>query len=135
MKAMLSARLLHALVALSLFVFIAVAPRPADAATPDPKMFGPWVVTDSENVENVGLRVFFSPDGNFLMVDPGTQMGFYGNWSVGRVGLLVNIIGSNRWAKLWEGDVSFADNDKMVLDVKESHFSQPHRVTLQRMKF
>jgi hypothetical protein len=122
-------------VAAFLLAFVSLAPRQAQAATPDPRMYGPWVVVDSESVENVGLRAFFSPDGNFLMVDPSTQMGFSGNWSVGRVGLLVSILGASQWAKLWEGDVSFADNDKMILEVKESHFSQPHRITLQRIKF
>jgi hypothetical protein len=135
MKVYSSIRLFHFLVAAFLLAFVSLAPRQAQAATPDPRMYGPWVVVDSESVENVGLRAFFSPDGNFLMVDPKTQMGFSGNWSVGRVGLLVSILGASQWAKLWEGDVSFADNDKMILDVKESHFSQPHRITLQRIKF
>jgi hypothetical protein len=35
---------------------------------------------------------------------------------------------------LWDADVSFKDDDNMVLDVKDSQFSAPHRVTLQRIK-
>ena len=106
----------------------------ANAATPDPRMVGGWMVTDSENVENLGLRAFFSPDGNFFMVDPKTQLGMVGTWTVGRAGLLVSILGNSRWAKLWDADVSFKDDDNMLLEVKDSQFSIPHRVTLQRIK-
>ncbi len=104
------------------------------AASPDPRMFGPWLVTDSENVENLGLGAFFSPDGNFLMVDPRTQLGMVGSWMIGRSGLLVSIQGNSRWGKLWDADVSFKDDDHMILDVKDSQFAAPHRVTLQRIK-
>lgn len=106
----------------------------ASAASPDPRMFGGWVVASSENVENVGLRTFFSPDGNFFMVDPRTQLGMVGSWTVGRAGLLVSILGNSRWGKLWDADVSFKDDDNMILDVKDSQFSAPHQVLLQRVK-
>lgn len=105
----------------------------SSAASPDPRMFGPWAVVDTEQIENIGMRVFFSPDGNFFMIDPNTGMGFVGNWTVGRAGLLVDIAGNSKWGKLWDADVSFPDNYHMVLDVKDSQFSQPHRVTLQRL--
>jgi hypothetical protein len=120
--------------ALCLFAFISGLAGKASAASPDPRMFGGWVVADSENVENLGLRAFFSPDGNFLMVDPKTQLGMAGSWTVGRAGLLVSILGNSKWGKLWDADVSFKDDDNMILDVKDSQFSSPHRVTLQRIK-
>jgi hypothetical protein len=103
------------------------------AAAPDPRMFGPWAVVDTEQIENIGMRVFFSPDGIFFMIDPDTGMGFVGNWGVGRAGLLVEIAGNSKWGKLWDADVSFPDNYHMILDVKDSQFSHPHRVTLQRL--
>lgn len=96
-------------------------------------MFGLWAVVDAEQIENIGMRVFFSPNGNFFMVDPVTQLGFVGNWTVGRVGLLVEISGNSKWGKLWEADVSFTDNYHMVLNVGDSQFSRPHRITLQRI--
>jgi hypothetical protein len=70
-----------------------------------------------------------------MMVDPKSQLGFVGSWTVGRAGLLVTIFGNSKWGKLWDADVSFPDNEHMVLDVKDSQFSQPHHVTLQRVKF
>ena len=103
------------------------------AASPDPRIAGPWAVVDTENIENIGMRVFFSPDGIFFMIDPNTGLGFVGNWRVGRAGLLVEIAGNSKWGKLWEADVSFPDNNHMILAVKDSQFSHPHRVTLQRL--
>jgi len=96
-------------------------------------MFGPWAVVDTEQIENIGMRVFFSPDGIFFMIDPNTGMGFAGNWEMGRAGLLVEIAGNSKWGKLWDAEVSFPDNYHMVLDVKDSQFSHPHRVILQRL--
>ncbi|MGO9444174.1 MAG: hypothetical protein ACLPXB_05265 [Thiobacillaceae bacterium] len=107
----------------------------ASASAPDPRIYGAWMLVDAEHVENRGMWSFFSPDGNFFMVDPKTQLGMVGNWSMGRAGLLVNIMGNNQWGKLWDADVSFQDDNHMVLDVKESQFSPPHRVILQRIKF
>ena len=105
----------------------------SSAASADPRMFGLWTLVDAEHIENIGMRVFFSPDGNFFMVDPRTQMGIAGNWTVGRSGLLVEVSGNSKWAKLWDADVSFPDNFHMVLNVGDSQFSRPHRVTLQRI--
>jgi len=127
------AKLSRVFAVLCMLAFMSVFAERASAASPDPKMFGPWIVVDTENVENIGMRAFFSPDGNFMMVDPKSQMGFVGNWTVGRAGLLVNIFGNSKWGKLWDADVAFPDDDHMVLDVKDSQFSEPHRVTLQRV--
>jgi hypothetical protein len=103
------------------------------AASPDPKMYGLWTVVDTEHIENIGMRVFFSPNGNFFMVDPITLVSVVGNWTVGRAGLLVEIAGNSQWGKLWDADVSFPDDSHMVLNVGDSQFSRPHRVTLQRV--
>lgn len=127
-------KLWRTLAALCLLAFMGGLAEKASAASPDSRMFGGWLVADSENVENVGLRAFFSPDGNFFMVDPKTQLGMVGSWTMGRAGLLVSILGNSRWGKLWDADVSFKDDDNMILDVKDSQFSIPHRVTLQRIK-
>jgi hypothetical protein len=105
----------------------------SSAASADPRLFGLWTLVDAEHIENIGMRVFFSPDGNFFMVDPRTQLGIVGNWTMGRAGLLVEISGNGKWARLWQAEVSFPDDYHMVLDVKDSQFSQPHRVTLQRI--
>ena len=128
-------KLSRAFAVLCMLTFISFFAERSYATSPDPKMFGPWVVVDSENIENIGMRAFFSPDGNFMMVDPKSQLGFVGSWTVGRAGLLVTIFGNSKWGKLWDADVSFPDNEHMVLDVKDSQFSQPHHVTLQRVKF
>jgi hypothetical protein len=122
-------------VVLCVLTFMSVFSERSSAASPDPRLFGPWAVVDSENIENIGIRAFFSPDGNFLMVDPRTQLGFVGSWMMGRSGLLVTIFGNSRWGKLWDADVSFPDNDHLALDAKESQFAQPHRVLLQRLRF
>jgi hypothetical protein len=135
MRISFQVRLFHIFTVLYLFTALCVFSPQASATSPDPRMYGAWTVVNSENTENIGLRAFFSPDGNFFMVDPRTQLGFSGNWSIGRAGLLVSILGNSRWAKLWDADVSFPDNDHMALDVKDSQFSLPHRVVLQRMKF
>ncbi len=118
---------------LCVLVSLSVFAERSIAASPDPRMMGPWAVVDAEQIENIGMRVFFSPDGIFFMIDPNSGLGFVGNWVVGRAGLMVEIAGNSKWAKLWEADVSFPDSYHMVLDVKDSHFSRPHRVTLQRL--
>ena len=127
-------RFFRAFAILCMFAFMSVYAERSSAAAPDPMMFGPWVVVDSENVETIGMRAFFSPDGNFFMVDPRTQLGFGGSWMMGRAGLLVTIFGNSKWGKLWDADVSFPDADHMVLDVKDSQFSEPHHVTLQKIR-
>jgi hypothetical protein len=54
---------------------------------------------------------------------------------VGRSGLLVSIYGNGKWAKLWDADVSFEADDRMIVDVKDSQFAEPQRVVLQRIGF
>jgi hypothetical protein len=120
---------------LYLLAFLSAFAGQAAAASPDPRMYGPWAVVDAENQANIGLRAYFSPDGNFFMVDPRTQLGFVGSWVVGRAGLLVSIYGNGQWAKLWDADVSFDGDDHMIVDVKDSQFAEPQRVVLQRIRF
>lgn len=107
----------------------------AAAVSADSRMFGAWVVKEAPVQENVGLRVFFSPDGNFFMVDPKSGLGYTGSWVVGRAGLLVSIYGNGKWAKLWDADISFKVDDEMSVDVKDSQVTLPQQFTLQRMKF
>ena len=120
--------------AIGLFAWLGLLSAPASAVAPDPRMFGPWVVQQSVSPENRGLGVYFSPDGNFFLVDPKTQMGMNGTWVVGRVGLLVSIYGNGRWAKLWDADVAFDGANKMILDVKDSQIAPPQRFILLRLK-
>lgn len=105
-----------------------------EPAAQQPPPFGAWVVTDSGDPGNLGLRMVFSPDGMFLMVDPRTMIGVHGVYSVGRAGLIVNIIGYGRAAEFVNGTYSI-DGDTMKVDVKSSNFMRPQRVTLQRIKF
>jgi len=98
-------------------------------------MFGPWAVQQASSQENVGLRVYFSPDGNFFLVDPRTQLGMTGNWSIGRSGLLVSIYGNGQWAKLWDANIAFQGNDQMLVDVVESQISPPQQFGLVRTKY
>jgi hypothetical protein len=120
---------------LCLLAFMSVLAGRAAAESADPRMFGPWTVVDAPSKANIGLRAYFSPDGNFFMVDPTTQLGFVGSWVVGRSGLLVSIYGNGKWAKLWDADVSFEADDRMIVDVKDSQFAEPQRVVLQRIGF
>jgi len=117
-----------------LLAFVGVLSQQADAASTDPRMFGPWAVEQAVAKENIGLRVYFSPDGNFFMVDPKTQLGVAGNWMVGRAGILVSIYGDGKWAKLWDADIAFEGNDKMIVDVKESQVAPLQQFTLLRLK-
>lgn len=117
-----------------LLAFVGVLSQQAYAASTDPRMFGPWVVEQAVAKENIGLRVYFSADGNFFMVDPKTQLGVAGNWMVGRAGLLVSIYGNGKWANLWDADIAFEGNDKMIVDVKESHVAPLQQFTLLRLK-
>ena len=123
------------LATLSLLAFMGLAAGPAAAAAPDPRMFGPWVVQQASVQENIGLRVYFSPDGNFFMVDPKTKLGMAGSWVIGRSGLLVNIYGNGKWAKLWDADLVFSDNEHMTVDVVESQLTGQQRFTLLRLKY
>jgi hypothetical protein len=127
-------RITRFLAVLCLLAGMGIFAQQASAESPDPRMLGGWVVVDTPSKENIGMRVFFSPDGNFFMVDPRTMLGYVGSWVIGRSGLLVSIYGNGRWAKLWDSDVSFEGNDRMIVDVKDSQFSSPHRVVLERVK-
>jgi hypothetical protein len=131
----LSLKLSRLLIFFALLALLGGFAQRSSAASPDPRMYGAWTVVDTPSQENVGLWVYFSPDGNFLMVEPSTRLGFVGSWVVGRVGLLVNIYGNSRWAKLWDADVAFQDNDRMILNVKDSQFAMPQRIVLQRAAF
>jgi len=51
--------------ALCLLAFMGLVAVRAGASTPDPRLYGPWIVQDSVAQENIGLQVYFSPDGNF----------------------------------------------------------------------
>lgn len=134
MNVSLSQKVFNLLALLSLLAFTGLASGKAAAADPDPRMYGPWLVQEASSAENVGLRVFFSPDGNFFLVDPKTRMGFNGTWMLGRSGLVVTVFGNGRWAKLWDADVAFETDDKMVMEVRESQLTVPQRVVLQRLK-
>jgi hypothetical protein len=120
---------------LALLTMLAGFAQRAAAASADPRMYGAWAVVDTPSPEHAGLRVYFSPDGNFFMVDPRSHLGYVGSWVVGRVGLLVSIYGNSRWAKLWDADVSFPGANLMVMDVKDSQFAEPKRIVLQRIAF
>ncbi len=128
-------RIFNTAALLLLLAFMGLASEKASATPPDERMFGPWVVQQSSSAENIGVRVFFSPDGNFFLIDPRLKMGFNGSWVIGRAGLLVTIYGNGAWAKLWDADVSFENNDKMIMEVKESQLTVPEVVVLQRVKF
>lgn len=130
------ARIFNAVAGLMLIAVVGLVSGKASATSPEPRMHGPWVVQQASSSENVGLRVFFSPDGNFFLIDPKTGLGFNGTWMMGRSGLLVSVFGSGKWAKLWDADVSFdGTGDKMIMDVKESQVTVPQRVVLERIKF
>ena len=118
-----------------LFALLGLSLQASAAAAPDPRMFGPWAVQQASSQENVGLRVYFSPDGNFFLVDPRTQLGMTGNWSIGRSGLLVSIYGNGQWAKLWDANIAFQGNDQMLVDVVESQISPPQQFGLVRTKY
>lgn len=92
------------------------------------------MVQQASAQENIGLHVYFSPDGNFFLVDPKTKIGMVGTWGVGRTGLLVNIYGNGKWAKLWDADIYFTGNDYLVVDVVDSQSTTQQRFSLLRVK-
>jgi hypothetical protein len=103
-------------------------------AEPDlPKPAGPWMVVKAKDPANVGLIFFFSPDNTFGLVDPKTQLGAAGIYSVGRTGLMINVFGVGKSAEFMGGDLDIA-GDTMTIDVKRSGFMEPQRVVLQRVK-
>lgn len=96
--------------------------------------YGAWTVTGAASKSNVGLRMFFSPDGVFLMVDPNAMVGVAGSYTIGRTGLLVYVYGYGRSAEFINGTYTI-EGDVMRIDVKSSGFMEPQQVVLQRMKF
>ena len=133
----LPALLSRLLATLSLLAALGLASHATAAASaPDPRLFGPWVVVQQAGAQDaIGLRIYFSPDGNFFLVDPKTQLGMTGSWVIGRAGLLVNIFGNGRWAKLWDADVAFPNPDYMLVNVVESQLSGQQRFVLKRVKY
>lgn len=96
-------------------------------------LLGAWTVTDAASKSNVGLRMFFSPDGVFLMVDPRAGIGVAGAYTIGRTGLLINVYGYGRSAEFINGDFT-VQGDTLRIDVKSSGFMEPQQVVLQRMR-
>lgn len=129
------AKIFNFVAMLLLLSFMGLTSGKAFATPLDQRMIGPWVVQQSSSPENIGLGVYFSPDGNFFLIDPKTKLGSNGSWLIGRAGLIVSVFGYGRWAKLWDADVSFESDDKMVMDVKESQLTVPQRVVLHRVKY
>ncbi len=126
-------RLLAYVLCAALFSGLSLGARAdAMAATATPP-YGAWTVTDAASKSNVGLRMFFSPDGVFLMVDPAAGIGVAGSYTLGRSGLLVYVYGYGRSAEFINGAYS-VDGDTMRIDVKSSGFMEPQQVVLQRMK-
>ncbi len=106
----------------------------ADSAQPlPPPPLGAWTVTQAASPSNVGLRMFFSPDGVFLMVDPRAGIGVAGSYTIGRTGLLVYVYGYGRSAEFINGTYT-QQGDVLRIDVKSSGFMEPQQVVLQRMK-
>lgn len=97
-------------------------------------LVGAWTVTEAASKSNVGLRMFFSYDGVFLMVDPRVGIGVAGAYTVGRSGLLIYVFGYGRSAEFINGDFT-VEGDTLRIDVRSSGFMEPQRVVLQRIRF
>jgi hypothetical protein len=121
------------LAAFLLSVLITCLSAPARAETEPVRPVGPWIVVEAKDPANVGLVFYFSPDGTFGMVNPKTQVGVAGAYSVGRAGLMINVFGFGKSAEFMGGDVSIT-GDHMTIDVKRSGFMDPQRVVLQRVR-
>ncbi len=122
--------------AVVLAVFMAFSAMHARADTPAPATplpLGAWTVTKAASPTNVGLRMFFSPDGVFLMVDPRSGLGVAGSYTVGRTGLLVYVFGYGRSAEFINGTYTI-QGDELRIEVKRSGFMEPQEVVLQRMR-
>lgn len=115
-----------------LFVFGTVGARAQATANVAP-LVGAWTVTEAASRSNVGLRMFFSHDGVFLMVDPRAGIGVAGAYTVGRSGLLINVYGYGRSAEFINGDFT-VQGDTLRINVRSSGFMEPQQVTLQRMR-
>jgi len=98
-----------------------------------PPPLGAWTVIQAASPSNVGLRMFFSPDGVFLMVDPRAGLGVAGSYTIGRTGLLVYVYGYGRSAEFINGSYTL-QGDVLRIDVKRSGFMEPQQVVLQRMR-
>ncbi len=94
---------------------------------------GAWTVTKAASPSNVGLRMFFSPDGVFLMVDPRSGLGVAGSYTIGRSGLLIYVFGYGRSAEFINGSYTL-QGDELRIDVKSSGFMEPQEVVLRRMR-
>jgi hypothetical protein len=110
-----------------------VTPLRASAQIPVAPIVGPWVVTEATDAANVGLRFYFSPDGIFLLVDPKSQLGATGSYSLGRAGLTINVYGYGKAAYFLNGD-ALLTGDTLVIDVKRSEFMGPQRIVLKRIR-
>jgi hypothetical protein len=121
------------LVAFLLSVLIACLSASVRAETQPIRPVGPWVVVEAKDPANIGLIFYFSPDGTFGMVNPKTQVGVAGAYSVGRAGLMINVFGFGKSAEFMGGDASIT-GDHMTIDVKRSGFMEPQRVVLQRVR-
>lgn len=117
----------------TLMTGLTLAARADTAQTVSPPPLGAWTVTQAASPSNVGLRMFFSPDGVFLMVDPRAGLGVAGTYTVGRTGLLVYVYGYGRSAEFINGSYTM-QGDTLRIDVKSSGFMDPQQVVLQRMK-
>jgi len=125
-------RSLVRLLVTTLLIFGALGARaqaPANVAS----LVGAWTVTEAASKSNVGLRMFFSHDGVFLMVDPRAGIGVAGTYTVGRSGLLINVYGYGRSAEFINGDFTVQD-DTLRIDVRRSGFMEPQQVVLQRLR-
>lgn len=117
----------------ALMTGITLGARAESAQPPSPPPLGAWTVTQAASPSNVGLRMFFSPDGVFLMVDPRAGIGVAGSYTIGRTGLLVYVYGYGRSAEFINGSYTL-EGDTLRIDVKRSGFMEPQQVVLQRMK-
>lgn len=101
-------------------------------ATPQASHLGAWVVTEAAAPADVGLYVYFSPDGTFLMVDPRKPAGAAGSYVIGRAGLMVTLYGQGASSMFLIGDVD-VKGDVMTIDNKGPAVLPPQKVILRRM--
>jgi hypothetical protein len=126
-------RVLTLLCFAALMAGFTLSARAESAQPPSPPPLGAWTVTQAASPSNVGLRMFFSPDGVFLMVDPRSGLGVAGSYTVGRTGLLIYVYGYGRSAEFINGTYT-QQGDVLRIDVKRSGFMEPQQVVLQRMR-
>ncbi len=124
---------IFSLLLVAAFLFVGTSGVRAQTPANITPLLGAWTVTEAASKSNVGLRMFFSPDGVFLMVDPRSGLGVAGAYTVGRSGLLINVYGYGRSAEFINGDYT-VQGDTLRIDVKSSGFMEPQQVVLQRMR-